>query len=265
MQGIIQYYEEYDEASRLTTDYARSLEFITTTHFLDKYIGEHDNILDLGAGTGIYTFYYADKGNPVASTDLTPKHVSGIRRHILEKSYRKVTAEIADATDLSRYPSDFFNAVLCLGPMYHLLEKSVQQTCVQECLRVLKPGGILAAAYVNRLFIFPSLVQASTDFLNERWMKLILEDKTISSADADCFWTDAYFHTPDEMESLFEPFDVEKLEHVAADGIGRLLNTTINNLTTDQFDLWKSYHLRTCSEPSALGMSNHGLYICRKR
>jgi SAM-dependent methyltransferase len=105
--------------------------------------------------------------------------------------------------------------------MYHLLEKSVQQTCVQECLRVLKPGGILAAAYVNRLFIFPSLVQASTDFLNERWMKLILEDRTISSADADCFWTDAYFHTPDEMESR----SIRSMEVLSPENMQRALGT----------------------------------------
>ncbi|WP_233476109.1 hypothetical protein [Paenibacillus sonchi] len=36
----------------LTTDHARRLEFITTTHFLDTYLKGNSQILDLGAGSG---------------------------------------------------------------------------------------------------------------------------------------------------------------------------------------------------------------------
>ncbi|WP_425464154.1 methyltransferase domain-containing protein [Paenibacillus rhizophilus] len=39
--------------------------------------------MDLGAGTGIYSFYYADKGNSIVSTDLTPKHVEIIQSKII--------------------------------------------------------------------------------------------------------------------------------------------------------------------------------------
>lgn len=42
-----------------------------------------------------------------------------------------------------------FDVVLCLGPMYHLLKDEDRIKCIDECLRVLKPDGILAIAYIN--------------------------------------------------------------------------------------------------------------------
>ncbi|MNP14998.1 hypothetical protein D3C76_1073370 [compost metagenome] len=52
MEAIINYYDNYDETSRLTTDNVGKLEYITTTHVLDKYINNAAEVLDLGAGTG---------------------------------------------------------------------------------------------------------------------------------------------------------------------------------------------------------------------
>jgi SAM-dependent methyltransferase len=175
-----------------------------------------------------------------------------------------MSAEVVDATDLSRYESESFEAVLCLGPMYHLKKPVDQKTCIEECLRVLKPNGILAVAYVNRYFLFPYLVSSNVQFLDRKWITRILEEGQISSNDNDCFWTDAYFHTPSEIEGLFLDYNVEKLENVATDGIGIIMKDQINKLTEEEFDTWVEYHLKTCNEQSILGMSNHGMYVCRK-
>ncbi|MNT90824.1 hypothetical protein D3C72_2318190 [compost metagenome] len=57
---------------------------------------------------------------------------------------------------------------------------------------------------------------------------------------------------------------IVKLEHAGTDGIGVMLEEQIDELDDKEFELWMAYHLRTCSEPSILGISNHGLYIGRK-
>ncbi|MNP14997.1 hypothetical protein D3C76_1073360 [compost metagenome] len=93
-------------------------------------------------------------------------------------------------------------------------------------------------------------------------MTRILEEGRISSTDSDCFWTDAYFHTPSELEGLFSNHDVRKLENVATDGIGLFMEDQINKLTDAEFDTWVQYHLKTCNEHTILGMSNHGMYVC---
>lgn len=264
MSGIIGYYEQYDEDERLTTDPARNLEFLTTVRFLEQHLPAGSRILDLGAGAGIYTFHFADRGHAVCAADLTPKHIRWIQERVDEEGYTNIEARVANALDLSGYADESFDAVLCLGPVYHLLDPEDQRTCIRESLRVLKPGGVIAVAYINRLFIFPHLANISDNYLDDTWVRRIAEEKQISSADEDCFWTDAYFHTPDEIEALLAAFGVTKLVHAGSDGVGILLRNRLNGLSGAQFAVWRDYHFRTCTEPSILGISNHGLYLGRK-
>ena len=64
-------YSSYDEERRLNTTKASSVEFMTTMHYLEKYLKEGDSILDIGAGTGQYSFALAHKGYKVNAVDTT--------------------------------------------------------------------------------------------------------------------------------------------------------------------------------------------------
>ena len=59
LEQIAQYYEKYDEESRLIKDNSHKLEFITTIHTLDDKIKKGDRILEVGAGTGRYSLWYS--------------------------------------------------------------------------------------------------------------------------------------------------------------------------------------------------------------
>ena len=72
---IKKYYEGYDEDSRLIKDNSHSIEFITTTKYLDKYISKESKILEVGAATGRYSFYYAKKGCEVTALELSENHI----------------------------------------------------------------------------------------------------------------------------------------------------------------------------------------------
>lgn len=62
MNNVVNFYKKSEEESRLTTNKARKVEFDITTTILNKYIKSHNKILELGAGTGVYSFYYAERG-----------------------------------------------------------------------------------------------------------------------------------------------------------------------------------------------------------
>lgn len=267
MQSVAKFYQDkYDEDSRLKTDNARKVEFLTTIYFLDRLILEKSKILDVGAGTGIYSIYYAKKGHEVIACDLTPKYVEVIKAKIekLDKGL-SITAELADAMNLTKHENESFDVVLCFGPLYHLPVLEDRLKVVNESLRVLKKGGILALAYINRFYVFSRLVRDSKKYLNEKWINKIIDEGTISSEDEDCFWTDAYFHTPQEFENMMNAFMVEKLENIGVDGISTLLTQTVNEMNDEEYKNWLKYHFKTCTEPSLLGYSNHGLYICKKK
>ena len=266
MNSIIKFYDKYDEDSRLTTNRARKIEYSVTTTILNQYIKSNHKILELGAGTGIYSFYYAERGNEVIATDITPKHVK-IMKEKLEKRGKNINlvAEEANAIDLSQYKSESFDVVTCLGPMYHLTSNADRKKCIKESLRVLKKDGILAIAYINKHYVIHSVMTSNIEFFNRNFVDKILNTGVIKEGEDECFWTDAFFTSPVEMEALIAEFNTEIIDHVATDGISPLLKKNINDMNDEQYDAWVNYSLSNCREKSILGISNHGLLLCRKK
>ena len=74
-----------------------------------------------------------------------------------------------------------------------------------------------------------------------------------------------FFDSPEEIEALLASFGVERLTNAGTDGIAIMLADTVDTFDDAEFEQWLKYHYATCEEPSILGYSNHGLYVCRKR
>lgn len=69
------YKNGYVEDDRLTSDKMHYIEFITTTNYIDKYLKQGDRLLEIGAGTGAYSLYYANKGYQVDALELVQANV----------------------------------------------------------------------------------------------------------------------------------------------------------------------------------------------
>lgn len=162
------------------------------------------------------------------------------------------------------FEDNSFDIVLCFGPLYHLVRYEDRKNCIKECLRVLKQDGILAIAYISRFFIYPHVALSDKKYLSKKLISKIIDKGYINYDDEECFWTDAYFYSADEIEQFMNEFQVEFLDHAATDGLSPMLKDQIDSMTDDEFEIWLSYHMKTCREKSILGSSNHGLYICRK-
>lgn len=64
-QLVQQIYSRSDESSRLTQTKASKVEFLTTVKYIEKYLTPGMKILDIGAGAGVYSFYFSRKGYQV--------------------------------------------------------------------------------------------------------------------------------------------------------------------------------------------------------
>ena len=53
-------YDIFDESARLDSK-ASNIEFLTSTKYIEKYLAPGMKILDLGAGTGRYSLYFAKR------------------------------------------------------------------------------------------------------------------------------------------------------------------------------------------------------------
>lgn len=263
MNGILKYYEEYDEDKRLFKSNVNKLEFMTTIEKLNSIIKLGDKIIELGAGTGNYSFYYNDKGHEVVALDIVPKHVEIIEQKIKEKNSEKIKTYLGSATDLSDFSDESFDIVLCLGPMYHLTSVEDQVNCIKESRRVLKKDGILAIAYINKHYILANTM-LNNNYLKESFIEKTLVNGVIKSGNEDNFWVESNYFTPKEIEEFVHKIGFEKVSNIATDGIGRLFSEKVNSFSEKEFEIFKGYHLASCEDESLLGYSNHGLYIVKK-
>lgn len=128
----------------------------------------------------------------------------------------------------------------------------------------IKKDGLLAIAYINKHFVLTHLVKQDKKYLNKEFVRKIINEGCISAEDEDCFWTDANFYSPNEIDEMMTRFPVSKVANIATDGIGILLREMVDSFSDEEFEVWLNYHMQTCKELSLLGYSNHGLYICRE-
>lgn len=62
------YTQSCDEEQRLGSRHG-SIEFLTTVRYIEKYLEKGNKILEVGAGTGRYSLYYAKQGYDVTAIE----------------------------------------------------------------------------------------------------------------------------------------------------------------------------------------------------
>ena len=250
------YYSSYDEDARLTKDRAHHVEFITTVKYIDKYLKNGDKILEVGAGTGRYSLYYASKGYEVNSVELIQSNIDVFKTKI--KDNMNIKVEQGNALDLSRFDDNTFDCTLVLGPLYHLFSKEDKEKAINEAIRVTKKGGIVYLAYITNDAVILSYGLRKGNLL--RIPELVDENYKVKDIPEEIFSVNLV----DEFNSLMESFDVEFMHNVATDGISNHLAEYVNKLSDKEYDIWVDYHLKTAERKDLLGYSSHILYICKK-
>lgn len=250
------YYENYDEDSRLIKDKRHNVEFLVTQEYINKYLKENDRILEVGAGTGRYSLLYASKGYDVTAVEFVDHNVEILKSHITDDM--NINAMQGDAVDLSRFEDNTFDMTLVLGPLYHLYEDDDINKAISEAIRVTKKGGILMIAYITSDAVFANW---AIDHLLDGRLKDYSENYKLIRYPEGIF---APFYIS-EFNEIMDKYPVDHLHDVAVDGIAELLGDKINALSEEEFKVWVDYQLSVCERPDLQGYSAHMLHISRKR
>jgi SAM-dependent methyltransferase len=144
------YEEDASERDRLTQGHG-VLEFLRTQELLARHLPVPPaRILDVGGAAGIHALRLAQQGYDVDVIDPVELHVRQARDASAVAPAPLRSAEVGDARTLAA-PDGAFDAVLELGPLYHLTDRGDRLTALRDALRVLRPGGLLAAAVISRV------------------------------------------------------------------------------------------------------------------
>jgi SAM-dependent methyltransferase len=222
--------------------------------------------LDAGSGPGRYAVALAQAGHTVSLLDLSPHclelaqewaSVAGVAGGIAE-------AVEGDVRDLSRWPEGRFDAVLLLGPLYHLLAPRERARCVREVHRVLVPGGLVVASAIARFTPARLALKYWPDQVGAPELRQALEEGA-APAVPGAAWTDAAYLLPQEMRRLFERRGFRTEALAAAEGFAAFQEDAVNRLSDAEWAAWLRLIVDTCTHPTLLGAAAHLLYVGRKR
>ena len=257
MVNILYGEKEKNEDSRLIRSRHGQLEYLTTMNYIHKFVPSASKVLEVGAGTGRYSVALAKEGYDVTAVELVGSNLEILRRNAA--GLENITSYQGDAEDLSLFADNSFDAVLVLGPMYHLFEKAEQHRALDEAIRVSKPGGVIMVAFLSVY----SILYNNYLFGNFR-------EGMEENFDTDFqvrHYTEQWFTGFDieEFEELFSEKPVQKIALAGTDSVLELAEKArVMHLSDEDFRLFSEYHLQTCEKRELLGTQTHLLYICRK-
>ncbi|SPF43427.1 Methyltransferase type 11 [Candidatus Sulfotelmatobacter kueseliae] len=265
---ILGFYTAADEASRLRTGWFQ-LEQARTEELILRHLPPPPaTIVDAGGGAGAYACWLATRGYQVHLIDPVPKHVEQARAASNQQpEHPLASAEVGDARHLPRGDASA-DAVLLLGPLYHLVEKEDRLACLREARRVLRPEGFAWGAAISR---FASLLDSlSHGFFDDPAFAPVvardLEDGQHRNPTGNpLYFTDAYLHRPGELSREFLAAGFQIVELAAIEGPGWIARD-FDRLWNDpaQRERLLAVVRKVEKEPSVLGASSHIMAIGRK-
>jgi len=229
------YYDKGREAERLFGGHG-VIELARTQEIILRHLSPPPGtVLDVGGGSGVYACWLA-------------------------------SCRLGDARRLDE-PDASAEAVLLLGPLYHLTERAERIQALREAVRVLRPGGLLVAAAVGR---FASLLDGIVDnFLADPDYAAIvardLRDGQHRNATERNYFTTAFFHLPRELEDEVREAGFERVEILGLEGPGWMLA----DLEARWADPARRRHILDAAraverEPTLMGLHAHILAVGRK-
>lgn len=254
MNSIVQYYEKvYDEEQRLSDhcDNRHKVERIVKTSILEDLVKKHNvsNIADIGAGTGLYSIYFAKQGLDVSACDIVPKHVDMIKEKA-HKNHLNVNAFVSDAFNVN-LPSDTFDMVLLAGPIYHLHTEEEKLMALKEAKRIAKIGGVVVVDYLSDIHGYIQHMLLDSTFLNQ--------EVDFSNID-DVFSYDNY----EKMVAFSKKLDMECTNVFGTDGITRFLREDINAFNEDLLQKWIDFVKSISNKREVVDLSEHCLCVLKK-
>jgi SAM-dependent methyltransferase len=273
MNPVEAHYDRYAEREWERLERHRT-EFAVTCRVLAEFLpSPPGRVFDVGGGPGRYALHLIQLGYHVTLLDLS--------RRSLDLAIEKATAAgvylptpiqgdavaLPDrAPDATENYDGLFDAVLLMGPLYHLLAAEDRAAAVSEAYRVLRPGGLVFASFITRYAPLRDIAIRSPRWIldhPDRYQSILAHGR--NPAHEESAFPDAYFAHPDEIVPLMTGggFRLEALQ--GCEGLLGGHEETVNAIDDEElWAAWVELNYTLGREPALRGAADHLLYVGSK-
>lgn len=257
---ITEHYDMVKEEARLERGEG-PLEEARTRLLIKRYLPKPPAVVaDIGGGAGVYAHWLANAGYTVHLRDAMQRHIDIAVAASAGSDTPLESARVGDgrAIDL---PDASVDAVLLLGPLYHLTERAERIRCLHEAGRVLRPGGVVFAAAISR----------HASVLDGLWRNLLADPVFRDMVDRDLaegqhrnptgdpgYFTTAYLHRPGDLRTELAEAGFSRVDVTAVEGVGWIMPDFDTRWADDESrSTILEMVARTDSDPDIMGVSPH--------
>lgn len=242
------------------------IEFDMTMKHLKNYLEPASKILDVGGGPGRYAIALSEAAHDVTLVDLSSKNLVLAKQKADENGILINDYVHSNVLNLSENIEETFDAVLCFGPLYHLVTEEDREKAITECLKRLKPGGFLFTAFISAYAPINDCVTYYPEGIIGYKKHLIqyLKDGVNIVSQENPGFTTAYFIDPMAIQPLMEKFDLETLAITGLEGLFAQSKDSITALSEEAYEEWLDLNFRIASNPMTWAGTEHMLHVGRK-
>jgi len=261
VSDVQSYYDDASESELVRLE-RHQLERDITWRYLEKYLPPSGSVLDIGTGTGAYAIPLAKRGYTVTAVDLSPKLLEVCQKRVAEEGLEdKVAFLVADARDLSDVAGNTFDAVLLMGPLYHLVLEEDRKTALKEAFNRLTPGGVIFSSFISRYGVLGDVMKNISHWIEKQSEVRSIIERGREPDDADRGGFRGYFVKVSEITPLHEEIGFKTLVMAGVEPAISADDESYNRLEDTRRKLWLDLLYDISTEESIIAASRHLLYI----
>jgi ubiquinone/menaquinone biosynthesis C-methylase UbiE len=262
------HYETEVERDRLSQGLGQ-LEFARSQEILSRYLPSPPAVIfDVGGGPGRYAYWLAGQGHRVHLIDGLPLHIEQAQQAAAKEPLHPLASlSVGDARKLEVADASG-DAVLLMGPLYHLTERHDRLAALCEARRILKPDGRVFAIGISR---FTSALDGLVSgYLNDPEFVRIVQRDLVDGQHRNplnhpAYFTTAFFHSPQELQQEIEEASLRHEATLPVEGPAWLLGNFAEHWSDPCCRERLLAAIRWLEgEPSLLGVSAHLMAVGRK-
>ena len=222
-------------------------------------------MLDIASGTGRYAGELLERECRVGLNDLSEKNMALTRRRLGHDS-RILHTEVSNALDADIWERETWDAILLLGPIYHMSSRKNRLALLQRAAQHVKKGGHVFTAFMSRTAaLLYGLKHNPAGIRNPSGAWQFWETGTDEAfVEATEWFVNAYFSLPGEIDPLVKEAGLVPLHLAGIEGVFGENMELFHRLDKELKKEWTDFILTHCEDIHMVHASKHLLSVARK-